>query len=222
MTVLFQGDIANVLPTDLKQMMGAEEDGRGSRNAIKSSWRRWPNAIIPYVISSEFSQVHQDWLLMLYPHPLRTHHHFCIFVQHERSVIAKAMQHYHTKTCIRCPTTRLQLYNTTTLPLYHTIPLPLYHITTLPHHHTTTIPLYNTTSVPLYHPTTLPPYHSTTSPHYHTTNLPHYHNTCIRFRPRTSEKAYIHVMKVLVTKHSPVPLLCPVLHHGNWPSNISH
>jgi len=71
---LWEGDIANVLPDDLQQMMGKGEPQ--NRNAIRDSWRRWPDATIPYVISSEFSQ-------------------------HERSVIAKAMQQYHQKTCIR-------------------------------------------------------------------------------------------------------------------------
>jgi len=73
---LWEGDIANVLPDDLQQMMGKGNRTLQNRNAIRDSWRRWPDATIPYVISSEFSQ-------------------------HERSVIAKAMQQYHQKTCIR-------------------------------------------------------------------------------------------------------------------------
>jgi len=73
---LWEGDIANVLPDYLQQMMGLNARAGINRNAIKDSWRRWPDATIPYVISSEFSQ-------------------------HERSVIAKAMQEYHQRTCIR-------------------------------------------------------------------------------------------------------------------------
>jgi hypothetical protein len=69
----WEGDIANVLHEDLKGILGGETQ---NRNAIRDSWRRWPDATIPYVISSEFSQ-------------------------HERSVIAKAMQNYHAKTCVR-------------------------------------------------------------------------------------------------------------------------
>ena len=68
---LFEGDIDNVSMDDLKQMRKGE-----SRNAIRDSWRKWPDATIPYIISNVFSQ-------------------------HERSVIAKAMKEYHDKTCIR-------------------------------------------------------------------------------------------------------------------------
>ena len=68
---LFEGDIDNVSMDDLRQMRKGE-----SRNAIRDSWRKWPGATIPYIISSVFSQ-------------------------HERSVIAKAMKEYHDKTCIR-------------------------------------------------------------------------------------------------------------------------
>ena len=68
---LFEGDIDNVSMDDLRQMRKGE-----SRNAIRDSWRKWPDATIPYIISSVFSQ-------------------------HERSVIAKAMKEYHDKTCIR-------------------------------------------------------------------------------------------------------------------------
>ena len=39
-------------------------------------WKKWPDATIPYLISSRFSQ-------------------------YERSVIARAIKVYHTKTCIR-------------------------------------------------------------------------------------------------------------------------
>ena len=46
------------------------------RNAIADSRKKWPDATIPYLISSFFSQ-------------------------HDRKVIAKAMGRYHKKTCIR-------------------------------------------------------------------------------------------------------------------------
>jgi len=65
---LFEGDIENVLFDDLKASHG--------RNAIRESWRKWPGASIPYVISSTFNT-------------------------NERRVIAKAMKEYHEKTCIR-------------------------------------------------------------------------------------------------------------------------
>jgi len=65
---LFEGDIDNVSMDDLQSME--------TRNAIRDSWRKWPGGLIPYLISSQFSQ-------------------------YERSVIAKAMKNYHDKTCIR-------------------------------------------------------------------------------------------------------------------------
>jgi len=65
---LFEGDIDNVSMDDLQST--------DTRNAIRDSWRKWPGAVIPYLISSQFSQ-------------------------YERSVIAKAMKNYHDKTCIR-------------------------------------------------------------------------------------------------------------------------
>ena len=46
------------------------------QNAIRELWKKWPDATIPYLISSRFSQ-------------------------YERSVIARAIKVYHTKTCIR-------------------------------------------------------------------------------------------------------------------------
>jgi len=74
MANLWEGDIDNVLEGDLKDIV-AQRD-LNNRNAIRDSWRRWPDATIPYVISSSFSQ-------------------------HDRSVIAKAMGQYHKETCIR-------------------------------------------------------------------------------------------------------------------------
>ena len=46
------------------------------KNAIRGSWRRWENGNIPYVIASSFSS-------------------------RDRSIIAKAMDAYHQKTCIK-------------------------------------------------------------------------------------------------------------------------
>ena len=46
------------------------------RNAIRDPAKKWPDAKIPYVISSKFGSK-------------------------ERSVIARAMKTYHQKTCIR-------------------------------------------------------------------------------------------------------------------------
>jgi len=66
---LFEGDIDNVSLDDLKK----SQEGR---NAIRDSWRKWPDATIHYVISNTFNK-------------------------RERGVIAKAMKEYHEKTCIR-------------------------------------------------------------------------------------------------------------------------
>ena len=75
---LFEGDIENVLFDDLKASKG--------RNAIRESWRKWPGATVPYVISSSFST-------------------------NERRVIAKAMKEYQGGTCIRfTPRTSEQAY----------------------------------------------------------------------------------------------------------------
>jgi len=68
---LFEGDIDNVSMDDLKLIKSGAQ-----RNAIRDTWRKWPGATIPYIISSQFSS-------------------------YERSVIAKAMKNYHDKTCIR-------------------------------------------------------------------------------------------------------------------------
>ena len=50
--------------------------GDYTKNAIRELWKKWPGATIPYVISSKFGS-------------------------YERSVIAKAMKTYHSKTCIK-------------------------------------------------------------------------------------------------------------------------
>ena len=70
MAGLFEGDIALSID-DLRQMKKGD-----SRNAIRGSWKKWPDATIPYTISSVFSQ-------------------------NDRLVIAKAINVYKKKTCIR-------------------------------------------------------------------------------------------------------------------------
>ncbi|XP_069993615.1 zinc metalloproteinase nas-4 isoform X2 [Penaeus vannamei] len=70
----FQGDIVLHSEEELIQMTMPHSD-RG-RNAIISKDRRWPNAVIPYVISSSYSKS-------------------------ERSTIAAAMAEFHRSTCIR-------------------------------------------------------------------------------------------------------------------------
>ncbi|CAI4228911.1 unnamed protein product [Auanema sp. JU1783] len=52
------------------------ENNKLGRNAIRQGYRRWPNAEIPYTLSSQYGS-------------------------YARSVIAKAMKEYHDKTCIR-------------------------------------------------------------------------------------------------------------------------
>ena len=69
---LFEGDIANVTLDDLNRL----RSGDYSKNAIRELWKKWPDATIPYIISSQFNT-------------------------YERSVIAKAMKQYREKTCIR-------------------------------------------------------------------------------------------------------------------------
>jgi len=69
---LFEGDIANVTMDDLRKL----RSGAYSKNAIRELWKKWPDATIPYIISSQFNT-------------------------YERSVIAKAMKNYREKTCIR-------------------------------------------------------------------------------------------------------------------------
>ncbi len=70
----FEGDIAGLtvesLPTYLKNSNALR------RNAIRNRWRRWPNAQIPYTLSSRYGS-------------------------YSRRTIAKAMENYHENTCIR-------------------------------------------------------------------------------------------------------------------------
>ncbi|VDM79130.1 unnamed protein product [Strongylus vulgaris] len=66
-----EGDIAI---EDLKKFV--EDSNKLGRNAIRQAYRRWPNGEIPYTLSSQYGS-------------------------YSRSVIAKAMQEYHDKTCVR-------------------------------------------------------------------------------------------------------------------------
>ena len=70
----FEGDILNVKTDDLMEQMSPSN--ALVRNAIKESYRKWPNGVVPYVISREYNRF-------------------------ERGVIAKAMGEYHDKTCIK-------------------------------------------------------------------------------------------------------------------------
>ena len=73
----FEGDIKNVDISEIRALYdSAVNDELWMRNAIKDEWRKWPGGVVPYVISSRYSR-------------------------YERSIIAKAMQEYKTKTCIR-------------------------------------------------------------------------------------------------------------------------
>ncbi|XP_047482458.1 zinc metalloproteinase nas-15-like [Penaeus chinensis] len=74
MAGMFQGDI--VLHTEEELIQMTMPHLAGARNAIISEDRRWPNAVIPYVISSSYSKS-------------------------ERSTIAAAMAEFHRSTCIR-------------------------------------------------------------------------------------------------------------------------
>ena len=68
----WEGDIDNVDTSKLQALLDASKP----RNAINNNAMLWPNGVVPYVISSSYSS-------------------------QERTVIAKAMNEYHTKTCIR-------------------------------------------------------------------------------------------------------------------------
>ncbi|XP_027214325.2 zinc metalloproteinase nas-4 isoform X2 [Penaeus vannamei] len=69
---LFQGDIMLVPRDQLKELNEIPK----TRSAMTDVHRRWPNGIIPYVISQTYDES-------------------------ERATIAKAMSEYHEKTCIR-------------------------------------------------------------------------------------------------------------------------
>ncbi|EYC21899.1 hypothetical protein Y032_0018g3593 [Ancylostoma ceylanicum] len=66
-----EGDIAI---DNLKKFV--DDSNKLGRNAIRQAYRRWPNGEIPYTLSSQYGS-------------------------YSRSVIAKAMQEYHDKTCVR-------------------------------------------------------------------------------------------------------------------------
>ena len=66
-----EGDIAI---SNFKKFM--DEQSTLGRNAIRQPYRRWPNNEIPYTLSSQYGS-------------------------YSRSIIAKAMNEYHTKTCIK-------------------------------------------------------------------------------------------------------------------------
>jgi len=74
----FEGDILNVKLHDLERMASpmSGDDGNMMRNAIKESYRKWPGGVVPYEISHSYNS-------------------------RERGVIARAMQQYHKKTCIK-------------------------------------------------------------------------------------------------------------------------
>ena len=80
-----------------------DRSGEYTKNAIKQLWKKWPDATIPYQISSSFSS-------------------------YERSVIAKAMKTYHQKTCIKY-TLEIRVLQFTLMVLesrYYDFPLSFY------------------------------------------------------------------------------------------------
>ncbi|CAD5216825.1 unnamed protein product [Bursaphelenchus okinawaensis] len=68
-----EGDI---LMPKLKEKVFLDERTGLGRNAIRQSYRKWPNNEIPYTLSTQYGS-------------------------YSRSVIAKAMNEYHTKTCVK-------------------------------------------------------------------------------------------------------------------------
>ncbi|XP_043243999.1 zinc metalloproteinase nas-4-like [Amphibalanus amphitrite] len=81
MAGLFEGDIAHMDKDMMMAVMDSElaydgEDNMVFRNAIREDSSLWPNAEIPYLISSSYSK-------------------------HERAVIAKAVMAFEDNTCIR-------------------------------------------------------------------------------------------------------------------------
>ncbi|XP_064107762.1 zinc metalloproteinase nas-4-like [Macrobrachium nipponense] len=72
---LYEGDIALSNPQELHDMMDQAGPAK-TRNAIIDMSKRWPNGVIPYVISSSYNS-------------------------NERATIAMAMRGYQEKTCIR-------------------------------------------------------------------------------------------------------------------------
>ncbi|XP_068239447.1 zinc metalloproteinase nas-4-like isoform X10 [Palaemon carinicauda] len=72
---LFQGDIM-LNPEDQLEELAKWNTTRRGRSAMVDVHRRWPNGVIPYVISQTYDE-------------------------NERATIAKAMSEYHNKTCLR-------------------------------------------------------------------------------------------------------------------------
>ncbi|XP_066973579.1 hatching enzyme 1.2-like [Macrobrachium rosenbergii] len=70
----FEGDIMVQSEDVLYQIL--EGDPKGQNSAVKNPRLLWPDGVIPYVISSSFSSNH-------------------------RALIARAMQEYHDRTCVR-------------------------------------------------------------------------------------------------------------------------
>ena len=70
----FEGDIIGVNQTDIELLQS--DMGMLAKNAIKHKYGLWPDNIVPYEISRSYSQ-------------------------YERNVIARAIDEYHEKTCIR-------------------------------------------------------------------------------------------------------------------------
>uniref|UniRef100_A0A0N5A9B9 Metalloendopeptidase n=1 Tax=Syphacia muris TaxID=451379 RepID=A0A0N5A9B9_9BILA len=69
-----EGDIA--IPNIKKFVEANNNSSRVTRNAIRQTYRRWPDGIVPYTMSTQYGP-------------------------YARSIIAKAMQEYHDKTCIK-------------------------------------------------------------------------------------------------------------------------
>lgn len=75
---LYEGDIALNSPQEIQDMVikPRSDDGPTARNAIIDMSKRWPNGVVPYVISSSYNS-------------------------NERATIAMAMRNYQDNTCIR-------------------------------------------------------------------------------------------------------------------------
>ncbi|XP_069936402.1 zinc metalloproteinase nas-13-like [Cherax quadricarinatus] len=72
---LFEGDI-NIMTADEFYDLARPAEAPQARNAVNEIDRRWPNGVIPYVISSSYNK-------------------------QERATIAMAVSKYHSTTCIR-------------------------------------------------------------------------------------------------------------------------
>lgn len=91
----FEGDIAGLNVGNIHQYIN--DSNSFGRNAIRDTWRRWPNGEIPV------SRLRPYAYLGLMNDPLR----FLQYVistrygSYSKQIIAKAMDEYHKKTCIR-------------------------------------------------------------------------------------------------------------------------